>query len=1086
MGKKKPMLAVMAAVLLAITTTAAPITATAANEPNILEEIREPEAVASWNENSDMDIEAQAPVEEASPKEEGLELEPEEPEEGALSENGLSENGLLENDLLDDSLSENNFSDDVLSGNGFQDNSLSENGNIQAAEENPKGETQRQNSEAEMENGDFLDLMDQETLERALIEGTVAFIPNEGENADEEEPRAQAGSGSIIEVASREVGVSGSPNKYTYWLGSIGGTYAYAWCHAFVSWCGAQAGAGSRIPRTASCFYGSQEFKAQGKWKNRISGYVPKTGDIIYFDWNADGGYDHVGIVNYVSAGRVHTIEGNAGNAVRYDGGRTAGYALTDSQIIGYGTPDYGSVQQAQGCRGCLDETSGGVSRVKVRGWAFDENAPRQALDVHVYVGGPAGSGAPGYAIKANKSRPDVGAVYAGVGDSHGFDASIAVSRTGLQPVYVYAIGADKKSGNPLIGTGQANIQADTQKPEIFDVKVSDVSVEGYTVTCQVADNVGIKKVAFPSWHESKTGNEAVWFEGAVKNGEAKCFVDIAQLGNLSGKYTTHIYAYDTSNNYAVAAAKAVSIDHKNLGQYKLQNISSGFIAAIENEKGDLALTGQEDGLTVTCQASDRAENQIWEFQRTEDGSYVICLKTSGAYLGASPQEGKAFLTQEKGQRWRIYAAGENSYYLNPVSGAGYALELPQESEEAGAAALTKFGALAAQKFKVRKLSTNVKSITLNHTEITLTAAEQTAALVASVEPKQAADEKILWSSSDVKTALVDKKGLVTAVNNGTAQIAATTEDGSISVLCKVNVKIQVTDVKLNKQQLKFTQKGEAKMLSAKALPDNAYDHTVTWVSSDKKVAKVAQSGKVTAVASGTAAVTAQTADGKKKAVCNVTVQIPKVGAGGVVKKGGYTYSADFIPDGAGYKTAIYRQKGNGAKKKIAQVGAKAYLKLAYGKNLFYEKVTGAGKRNLYVMDTGTFKKKSVRVNSTVAASSGKYLLLKPYAAKPKPQPYRIYNAATGKTQKISSKCLAAKIVKSKVYYVEAVSGSAAKGWKAKARSCSLLAGNKKDLTGKITINECQKLTDKKIVYRSGKTWYQYSFATGKQKKIQR
>ena len=60
----------------------------------------------------------------------------------------------------------------------------------------------------------------------------------------------------IVNVANGEVGVSGSPNKYTYWLGSIGGSYSYAWCHAFVSWCANQAGAGDKVPRTASCASG--------------------------------------------------------------------------------------------------------------------------------------------------------------------------------------------------------------------------------------------------------------------------------------------------------------------------------------------------------------------------------------------------------------------------------------------------------------------------------------------------------------------------------------------------------------------------------------------------------------------------------------------------------------------------------------------------------------------------------------------------------------------------------------------------------------------------------------------------------------
>lgn len=67
----------------------------------------------------------------------------------------------------------------------------------------------------------------------------------------------------IVSVAQGEVGVSGSPNKYTYWLGSIGGSYSYAWCHAFVSWCANQAGAGDKVPRTASCASGVSWFKSK-------------------------------------------------------------------------------------------------------------------------------------------------------------------------------------------------------------------------------------------------------------------------------------------------------------------------------------------------------------------------------------------------------------------------------------------------------------------------------------------------------------------------------------------------------------------------------------------------------------------------------------------------------------------------------------------------------------------------------------------------------------------------------------------------------------------------------------------------------
>ena len=145
-----------------------------------------------------------------------------------------------------------------------------------------------------------------------------------------------AGVDTLISVAQGEVGTSGVPNKYTKWLGTINGNYNYAWCHAFVSWCANQAGLGDCIPRTASCATGVSWFSQRGRFHTRTSGYTPQKGDIIYF--GANGG-SHVGIVTSVSNGRVYTIEGNARNTVKVNGGYSNGYSLSDTNIYGYGNP---------------------------------------------------------------------------------------------------------------------------------------------------------------------------------------------------------------------------------------------------------------------------------------------------------------------------------------------------------------------------------------------------------------------------------------------------------------------------------------------------------------------------------------------------------------------------------------------------------------------------------------------------------------------------------------------------------------------------------------------------------------------------
>ena len=142
----------------------------------------------------------------------------------------------------------------------------------------------------------------------------------------------------VVNVAKGEVGVTGVPNKYTKDLGSINGSYSYAWCHAFVSWCAKQAGAGDIIPRTASCYNGVTWFQNHNRFHLRSSGYIPSAGDIIYF---GSGGGSHVGIVTSVSSTNVYTIEGNARNTVKINGGYSNGYLLSNTYIYGYGSPAY-------------------------------------------------------------------------------------------------------------------------------------------------------------------------------------------------------------------------------------------------------------------------------------------------------------------------------------------------------------------------------------------------------------------------------------------------------------------------------------------------------------------------------------------------------------------------------------------------------------------------------------------------------------------------------------------------------------------------------------------------------------------------
>ena len=93
-----------------------------------------------------------------------------------------------------------------------------------------------------------------------------------------------------------------------------------------------------------------------------------------------------------------------------------------------------------------------------------------------------------------------------------------------------------------------------------------------------------------------------------------------------------------------------------------------------------------------------------------------------------------------------------------------------------------------------------------------------------------------------------------------------------------IEIDIIVNSVTLNKTTLSM-QTGQEEVLEATVKPDNAKDKTVTWSSSNTKVATVDSNGKVTAISSGSATITCKANDESgKQATCDVTVSVLPVG----------------------------------------------------------------------------------------------------------------------------------------------------------------------------------------------------------------
>ena len=164
----------------------------------------------------------------------------------------------------------------------------------------------------------------------------------------------------------------------------------------------------------------------------------------------------------------------------------------------------------------------------------------------------------------------------------------------------------------------------------------------------------------------------------------------------------------------------------------------------------------------------------------------------------------------------------------------------------------------------------DVTSITLDKAELTLRIGNSDI-LTATVKPDDATDKSVKWSSSDASIVKVDN-GKVTALKSGTATITATA--GIWVAQCIVTVLVETESISLDKSELTLAI-DETATLTATITPADASDKNITWTSSNEQVADV-YDGTITAIAPGTATITAECSG--KKAECKVTVIVPVSG----------------------------------------------------------------------------------------------------------------------------------------------------------------------------------------------------------------
>jgi uncharacterized protein YjdB len=219
-----------------------------------------------------------------------------------------------------------------------------------------------------------------------------------------------------------------------------------------------------------------------------------------------------------------------------------------------------------------------------------------------------------------------------------------------------------------------------------------------------------------------------------------------------------------------------------------------------------------------------------------------------------------------------------------------------------------------------------VKSVRLSKTSMTLYAGESSQQLTATVSPANAANATVTWSSSMPSVATVDQDGNVTPVGHGIALIYASA--GSCKASCTVTVqpaRVRVTGVSLDATgPLELPLTGSGVKLQATIAPSDATTQTVTWVSSDERVATVSRTGVVTPLSVGETTITVTTVDGEKTA--SVVVNVVASAQLGDINMDGYIDSADAM---IALKVAVGKRVLTTAEQAVADVNGDGYVDAA-------------------------------------------------------------------------------------------------------------------------------------------------------------
>lgn len=286
----------------------------------------------------------------------------------------------------------------------------------------------------------------------------------------------------------------------------------------------------------------------------------------------------------------------------------------------------------------------------------------------------------------------------------------------------------------------------------------------------------------------------------ATASGDAKIELNggKSETGNSFGTYIQSKGWVLSGNAYVKATAKSAPT-YSSYGAYlRSLEITDNAKMVTYGEKAGAGSTGAQAFSHILAKGGDTEDAQnVLTFASgyyqgkyatlTAEPQYTVAIGatengTATIGYGSSETSKKAYA----GDRIRLVATpSDNSYRLKEwrVDGADLSLDKTDDISFKMPAADITITPIFERYTAVTKINLNKTSLNYSKDDI-----GKKIQLTATVEPKDATDQKVKWESDEPSVAKVDENGLVTIVGAGTATIYAQSLDGSVEETCRVKV----------------------------------------------------------------------------------------------------------------------------------------------------------------------------------------------------------------------------------------------------------------------------------------------------------